>query len=85
MTEEHVPRQLVEVATIRKRSLARGPDGTVKITRVWQEGDLQPTHRRAPRPKGHWQTREDPFSTSLPAIPTMLIMKGEQLARVNLT
>jgi hypothetical protein len=57
-----------------------------RLSTAWQEGEARPTHRRALKPKRRWQTRKDPVATSLPAmIPSVLMTKGEQLARVILT
>jgi hypothetical protein len=37
-------------------------DGFLKsLATAWQEGEVRPTHRTAPKPRRDWRTRKDPF------------------------
>ncbi len=39
-----------------------------RLSTAWQEGEVRPTHRQAPKPRRHWRTRKDPYATVWPTI-----------------
>jgi hypothetical protein len=51
-----------------------------RLSTAWQEGEVRPTHRQAPRPKRHWRTRKDPFVTVWPTICGWLDAEPERTA-----
>jgi hypothetical protein len=52
-----------------------------RLSTAWQEGEVRPTHRQAPRPKRHWRTRKDPFATIWPTICGWLDAEPERTAQ----
>lgn len=38
------------------------------LSTAWHEGEVRPTHRKEPKPRGDWRTRKDPFESAWPRI-----------------
>ena len=51
------------------------------LATAWREGEIRPTHQRAPKPKRHWRTREDPFEKVWPDLLLWLEQEPDRTAK----
>jgi len=51
------------------------------LATAWQDGEIRPTHRRKPRTRRYWRTREDPFAEVWTEVSTWLESEPDRTAK----